>query len=351
MGTEFDYRREMNRLSFTKEQKEEMTRQLLEQAKNHTVQNRRRSGFRMGRFGLIAACLTGVLVVGAGATGILKTAGEAFADVFGGGAAETEIINQIGRPVGASDTDNGLTITADAIIGDEYSVCVVYTLTREDGEIFELESEEYLPMMFESADLNTGTFGGSHGSSYFIDPVPGDNSIQYVEQSTNDTPVAGRTATAEFQNLKVVSGETAETLVEGHWKLKFDLNYEDCSVTVDGNGQTFRRNGMDYTVNDIHISPVSYTVNYTVNAEPKWSNSEGGKMSPEDESTMASFLTGFPMELIKADGTVMEIGNTGGSLSVKDGVTVCARSAMFDTIQPMEDLVSIRINGLEFPLH
>lgn len=353
MGTEFDYRREMNNLSFTPEQKAEMTRKLLEQTNSNTSRKQRVHSCRMGRVGLIAACMAGVLVVGAGATGVLKSAGEAFANVFGGGAAETEIINQIGRPVGASDTDNGLTITADAIIGDKYSVCVVYTLTREDGQIFDLEGNEfgYLPLMFNNGDLYTGVMGGSHGGSYFIDPVPGDNSIQFVQQSTSDVPVNGRTATAEFDDLNMFAEDgTVVPLVEGHWKLKFDLNYEDSSVTLDGEGRTFQRNGMEYTVDAIQISPVSFTINYTVNEELQWSQKESGKMSPEDETTTANFLTGFEVLLTKTDGSVCDLGNTGGSIKAEDGVTVCARSGMFDKIQVLDEIASIRVGGLEFPL-
>ena len=45
---------------------------------------------------------------------MLKSAAEAFAPIFGGSAAQTEIIDKIGYPIGASDTDHGVTITADA---------------------------------------------------------------------------------------------------------------------------------------------------------------------------------------------------------------------------------------------
>lgn len=352
MGTEFDYRREMGNLAFTPAQKAEMTRKLLEEVNSQHAAKHSVHSHRMGRIALIAACMAGILVVGAGATGALKSAGEAFANVFGGGAAETEIIDQIGRPIGASDTDHGLTITADAIIGDQYSVCVVYTLTREDGQIFDLEGDgEHLPLGFKNASLFTGVMGGSHGGSYFMDPVPGDNSIQYVEQSTSDMPVIGKTATAEFNDLRMYAEDgTVVPLVEGHWELKFDLNYEDTSVILNGEGQTFERNGLEYTVNEIQISPVSYTVNYTINAEPQWSHAESGKMSLKDETTTANFLAGFELLLVKTDGSVCDLGNTGGSMSVGDGVTVCARSGMFDQIQPLDEIASIRIAGLDFPL-
>ena len=49
---------------------------------------------------------------------------ETFLEVFGGSAAQTEIIDKIGYPVGASDTDNGVTITADAVrLGTVFAMC------------------------------------------------------------------------------------------------------------------------------------------------------------------------------------------------------------------------------------
>ena len=71
------------------------------------------------RIALIAAAAVLVLAVGpAGATGILRSAAEVFSPLFGGAPAQTEIIDKIGYPVGASDTDNGVTVTADAVMGD-----------------------------------------------------------------------------------------------------------------------------------------------------------------------------------------------------------------------------------------
>ena len=53
--------------------------------------------------------------------------------MFGGGPAETEIIDRIGYPIGASATSNGVTITADAIMGDTYSYAIVYSIRQDDG--------------------------------------------------------------------------------------------------------------------------------------------------------------------------------------------------------------------------
>lgn len=124
------YRDSMDRLHFTQEQKQEMVNRLMEAGPVSSV----RRPLRFRRFAAVGATAALALSLGvAGATGALGSAGDAFAGLFGGGPAETEIIDQIGYPIGASATSNGVTITADAIMGDTYSYAIVYSIRRDDG--------------------------------------------------------------------------------------------------------------------------------------------------------------------------------------------------------------------------
>ncbi|MFR2950670.1 MAG: hypothetical protein ACLTKG_04690 [Collinsella intestinalis] len=63
--------------------------------------------------------------------------GGPLAAVFGAGPAQTELIDRIGRPIGASCTSNGITITADAIVGMRHAYAVVYTIGKDDGTAFD----------------------------------------------------------------------------------------------------------------------------------------------------------------------------------------------------------------------
>ena len=112
MNALFEYRNTMDALRFTPEQKAALAERVAERAGGKTRRH------PLWRTALIAACLAAALAVGAGASGVLKSAAEVFAPIFGGSAAQTEVIDKIGHPIGAGDTDNGVTITADAIIGD-----------------------------------------------------------------------------------------------------------------------------------------------------------------------------------------------------------------------------------------
>lgn len=115
------YRENMDELRFTEQEKEEMVDRLLEGGGS------RRKGLGLRR-AAVAVAAAAVLTVGAGAAVVLTPAGEVFASVLGGAPAQTEILDWMGVPVGASDTHNGVTITADAIIGDAYSYAVVYSI-------------------------------------------------------------------------------------------------------------------------------------------------------------------------------------------------------------------------------
>ena len=255
MSDLFDYKKEMSELRFTEIQKKALAEAAASAAR--TPAKRRRPVFRTA---LIAAAMAAVLVVGSSAAGILPSPAEIFTPLFGGAAAQTEVIDKIGRPIGASDTDNGITITAEAIMGDQYNAVIVYTLTRDDGERFLPEGkgldETYLMMGgFGGASW---VKGGTHGGSWFVDEDPEDNQIQMVETASSNAAMTKGTANAKFEDLKYWNEETeqAELLYSGSWKLRFEVDYEDCSVRL-GGGETFSQDGLNFTIDEISVSPIA----------------------------------------------------------------------------------------------
>ena len=194
------YRDSMDRLHFTQEQKQEMVDRLMEAGPVSSV----RRPLRFRRFAAVGVAAALALSLGvAGATGALGSAGDAFAGLFGGGPAETEIIDRIGYPIGASATSNGVTITADAIMGDTYSYAIVYSIRRDDGSPLVsdetlaagAERDGLLPLRFRNYGTQVRTSGGgAHGSSWFYDADPADNAIQFVEMMTQDQPLKPGTA-------------------------------------------------------------------------------------------------------------------------------------------------------------
>lgn len=346
---QFEYASAMERLSYTTEQKAELARRVSQAAGTQRKVHRRIPG----RAVLVAAALTAALAVTAGASGVLKSAVEVFSPIFGGSAAQTEIIDQIGYPIGASATDNGITITADAILGDAYNAAIVFTISRDDGTA--LLPEEARGAMLTApgiggADLNIQ--GGCHGSSYFLVDDPAGSSIQMVQTLSSDVPINDCTATAEFDNICRWDEETGESIpvLEGHWKFRFDVQYEDASRTL-GSGETFTQDGMTFTINSIQISPVAVKVNYTVDEELQWSQAENGQVSQEETEQERRFEN-VEILLTLTDGTVLDLAESGfgGSVAPGDGVTVCSRDMVFSQIIPMEDMASISVGGVTFPI-
>ena len=237
MKIAFDYKAELNQLRFTPEEKASMTERLLSAAqKTGSVQKPRR---RWKRSAVAAVAAVACLCVGAGAVGVTKLASDTFSPVFG--SAETEIVDKIGHPIGASATAGGVTITADAIIGDKHHYAIAYTIEKNDGSAFDFDvnatvGNGVLPLTFEQQDTNIGLMGGSHGSSYFYDADPSDNAIQFVEECEVDGNLpAGGAVKAVFRNLYTYPNgdyENRRLLAEGKWVLKFDLDFEDTSVAL-----------------------------------------------------------------------------------------------------------------------
>ena len=348
MNSQFEYRDSMNALHYTDAQKALLAERAAQAARKAQARPRR----PLLRTALIAACLTAALAVTAGAAGVLKSAAEAFAPIFGGSAAQTEIIDKIGYPVGASDTDNGVTITADAILGDPYNAAIVFTITRDDGKPFDYTGNEYgyLPLRFGSDDADFGILGGSHGGSYFLDQDPGDNAIQWVVTRSSDTPLIGRTVKVTMEDLCAWDDATGSTpILEGKWALKFDAAYEDASVTL-GGGETFAQDGLTFTVDGVTLSPVAFKVDYTADSEIPQRESGSGQLSEEDIREQARYFENVEVLLTCTDGTVIDLSGTGGSISPDDGTTVCSKTGFFSEIIPMEEMESISVGGVVFPL-
>ena len=252
-----EYKQSMDALRFTPEQR---ARLAAESARAASRSSARRTRRPLGRMAVIAAVMAVVLAVGSSAAGILPAPVDVFAPLFGGSVAQTEVIDKIGHPIGASATDNGITVSADAIMGDEYNAVIVYTLTREDGERFLPEgkdlNETYL--MMGGFGGSSWVKGGSHGTSWFVDQDPEDNVIQMVETASSNVPMTHGTATADFQDLRYWDSETKrdELLYEGRWKFRFEVDYEDCSVRM-GGGETFSQDGLGFTIDSVSVSPVA----------------------------------------------------------------------------------------------
>ena len=107
---------------------------------------------------------------------------------------------------------------------------------------------------------------------------------------------------------------------------------------------------MTFTVDSITISPVAVKVDYTVDSEVVWSNAPSGRQDPEDSRQMERYFENVEILLTKTDGTVIDMSNSGGSIEPDHGVTVCSKGEVFEEIIPLEELESISVGGIVYPL-
>ena len=351
MNEAFEYTEAMNGLRFTEEEKAAIAARAAAAARAQTGARPRRSRRHIGRTALTAACLALALTATAGATGVLKSAAEVFAPLFGGSPAQTEIIDQIGYPVGASDTDNGVTITADAVMGDAYNAVIVYTISRDDGTRLLPEDTTGDMLLVHGNGTDLHVRGGVHGGARFVVEDPAGSSIQLVETRSADVPINDCTATGTFEDICRWDEESGQAvpIIEGKWKVKFEMAYEDSSISL-GSGETFTQGGITFTVDAITLSPVAYKVDYTADREVVWSDSGSGRQSEEDSRQIERYLENVEVLLTLTDGTVLELSNSGGSIGPEDGVTVCSKSDVLPEVIPLEDMASISVGGVVYPV-
>ena len=345
------YNSALDELRFSEEAKSRMVNRLMaaaEQPEQPVAIHRVRRFPRIAAVGVAAAL---VLSIGAGATGVFKSASDAFAGVFGP-TADTEIIDQIGHPIGASDTAGGVTVTADAILFDGYNYLISYTLEKEDGSSFDLTTNPdtgLLDLYWADTNSDIGLFGGAIGNSYFYDADPNDNAIQYVEtRSFDDAVKVGGTAKIKLHDLQEFSNAgTESTLVKGTWSLKFKLDAGNSAKELPA-GQNLTVNGMNATVDKLVISPIGYNFTYTVAEQAKFEDAPSGKAPQSQRDTWDTFSV--PLSVTLKDGTVIDLNSTGGSMEPDNGETVCTRMGTFDTILPLDEVASVTIGDTTIPV-
>lgn len=306
---------------------------------------------RLGR-AVAAAAIVAALGLGAGtvavASGVMPLPSDALSDIFGSAPAETELIDSIGHPIGASASSNGVTVTADSVIGDETSYTVVFTVSRDDGRPFEGvtgNGDGRLHLMAPGSSLRVDGVRAAGGSAYFYDADPTDNAIQYVEQMSTDTDggtgIVGRTARFSMGDISALNEDgTLTPVATGDWNLKFKMNYADTGVDLPA-GQTVGWGGTTAKVDGLTVSSVGATVRYTVDGEMR-TPAESGRVSDAQQAEMDRYL-GMPILVTFSDGTTEDLTDTGTSARSSDGSTHITKAGQFGRVASVDDIVSVTL--------
>lgn len=294
--------------------------------KVNKARNVRKPKLQVRRWAAFAACFILILSMALTAEATNGTVSNLLAPLFGG--AQTEIVDEIGVPIGASTTVNGYTLTVDAIIGDRYSVMIAYTLTRDDGQPIPEN------INFQHKDI----WASGYRTKIVIDEE-NPSVAHFHERQHRNTPLIGRIVTNSFSNLIIHNGDEEDIIVaEGTWELTFTIRYPDATeelpvksfnVTDDG--------GKKYKVKEIMLSPLGIHLDM-VFYEPDYT---GG------------IFKDFSMSLIMTDGAEMPLpdGGGGGSWTEGDKKADVSYYAEFDIPIPREDIQAIVICGTTYELN
>lgn len=370
-----DYRHALEHISFTDNAKQHMANSIAQSvassdaatAQSNFNGTRRKPRIARHPVRTIAriAAVTAVLAIvigGAGtamATGVLPLPSDMLSDIFDGPASQTEIIDRIGRPVGASCSNNGVTVTADAIMGDKDMVTIAYTLTFDDPAALKKLSEPgENGTIAGSVDGNVYVDGehGGQGQSWLIDKNPNDSSIQYFAQFSVESPgLMGRTVRTHINSLVVprAGKELPEykKILTGPWDLKFQLNYEDTSVTIPA-PKSVNFNGTKATIQEATVSCVGVSVRYNIDRSIEHDNNNSGKMSQNMEESMDA-VGNIPLIVTFKDGHVEDATSHSGYFANKldNGTTDVHKTWPFSQVCDTDKIASVQIGDTVIPMN
>lgn len=369
-----DYRHALEHISFTDNAKQHMANSIAQSvassdaatAQSNFNGTRRKPRIARHPVRTVAriAAVTAVLAIvigGAGtamATGVLPLPSDMLSDIFDGPASQTEIIDRIGRPVGASCSNNGVTVTADAIMGDKDMVTIAYTLTFDDPAALKKLSEPgENGTIAGSVDGNVYVDGehGGQGQSWLIDKNPNDSSIQYFAQFRVESPgLMGRTVRTHINSLVVprAGKELPEykKILTGPWDLKFQLNYEDTSVTIPA-PKSVNFNGTKATIQEATVSCVGVSVRYNIDRSIEHDNNSG-KMSQNMEESMDA-VGNIPLIVTFKDGHVEDATSHSGYFANKldNGTTDVHKTWPFSQVCDTDKIASVQIGDTVIPMN
>lgn len=369
-----DYRHALEHISFTDNAKQHMANSIAQSvassdaatAQSNFNGTRRKPRIARHPVRTVAriAAVTAVLAIVIGgtgtamATGVLPLPSDMLSDIFDGPASQTEIIDRIGRPVGASCSNNGVTVTADAIMGDKDMVTIAYTLTFDDPAALKKLSEPgENGTIAGSVDGNVYVDGehGGQGQSWLIDKNPNDSSIQYFAQFSVESPgLMGRTVRTHINSLVVprAGKELPEykKILTGPWDLKFQLNYEDTSVTIPA-PKSVNFNGTKATIQEATVSCVGVSVRYNIDRSIEHDNNSG-KMSQNMEESMDA-VGNIPLIVTFKDGHVEDATSHSGYFANKldNGTTDVHKTWPFSQVCDTDKIASVQIGDTVIPMN
>lgn len=237
---------------------------------------------------LLAAALVGALLVTSVSAEIDSGAvSNLLAPYFG--SARTELLEKFGRPVGASASAGGYTITADAIIGDRGCMQVIYTLTREDGQP--------IPEHVKFLDIDYAIRGGGTSCATVYPAASDSNESQFYQKFFAEFGFS-RKVLVSFGQLVISDDQDREPelLAEGPWELSFVRRYPDTTRSVPVDDLTVTdQSGRNCRIRALSCSCLGLTITGTTESDTNLALDLTASVTLRDGSALP-LQTGFSAE-------------------------------------------------------
>ncbi|MDF2511311.1 MAG: hypothetical protein K0S04_1177 [Herbinix sp.] len=283
MENSFEYRRELDALRFTSEQKALMISQLkssfekesqevhhptgriVERSLDTQILKKTERRVMKIRFTIVlAAVITALGVSTAAAAYILQWNGK-LAEKFGATEQQQKKLVENGALDSPDQTvtENGVTITAIQTLGDKNGLYV----------LFDVKAPEGIELTKDGSGISTdvkieGVKHVSWNAQFVLDnektvSPSGAANERYYElwlDNTEEEDWNGKTITVEFSDLRDLNkGVNDNISVTGKWNLSWKLSYMNQMQTYDIN-KTYMINGHEVIVKFVEISPLSMTL-------------------------------------------------------------------------------------------
>ena len=368
------YRDQMHGLQFTPEQKAAMVDALL--AASQAPHQRRPQPRKALLFAAVAAA---VILCVACASGALQATVAAFSALFGiSSPAQTQVIQDRAQVIQTSDTDNGVTVSMESVMGDAHNAQILFSIRRTDGQpllpqrpdLSWLINQDHALLFEEDSTLNMFTPAEDDqpdryllSSALHFVPFEATDSVLYFlfSVSSPNYPLPSGGMSLTLRNLcsyGPVSGKDEKgsiPLVEGTWDLSFHLEYDTSTLSLP-TGQTFHHGPLTGTVEEIRLSPISIYLSFRSTSEEETlaAGYDPGatELSKEAwlEEQKREWFSNLPLYVTFPDGTTQDIQQDTVDLGGFSQGSVYTLSGALQTVLPLDSIASFHLGDLTIPL-
>lgn len=373
-----DYKDALDTVQLSDEQQDRLFRAAVHQADQHT--RRQRPSRRPALAGIVLVSILALTACGVA----IKTLSELYAPYLGSSDSQSAVIEEYGTALEASDTDNGVTISAKAVLGDKHNAWILYTISWDNSADIDLPDNipqspsEYSTntdisfLIFDEARDTITTETGYSRDIMFTDPDPNDNEIEWMECYSFEGDIPFRLVSKTLDSLYwysydaypdqlyqlyedfFESPDDIHTAIEGHWELNFDASYESCALSVPlEDNATFTYNGRTCEITKLTISPLSAYIEYT------YTRTEDDEPITEDEwgthDSVYDSLEGIGRNFYITTDSGQTCHTNGYSLGgnqyfKKTDSYLFRTGGTFTEIIPPDEMKSITIGETTFPI-